>query len=268
VSNLDAIGFGDTPAWSTRRNWEDRVKNVGRRLGVEVSRWRPPERRLAEYLEEHNIHTVLDVGASGGQFGRMLRAAGFRGRIVSFEPLLAPFEALSRGAAPDSLWEVHRLALGDERGRRAMYVSSNTTSSSFLELENRHVDALAESRFVAHEEVDIERLDQLASTLQLVGPTFLKIDVQGYHSTVLRGAAGMLSDVAAIQCELSVLPLYSGEPGFLEVLAELRSFGFELTELEPGFYDARTGRILQFDGRFSRPVTNSSSATTGNQSSI
>jgi hypothetical protein len=39
----------------------------------------------------------------------------------------------------------------------------------------------------------------------------------------------------------------------LDVLAELRASGFELDELEPGFYDPRTGRILQFDGRFSRP---------------
>jgi FkbM family methyltransferase len=183
----------------------------------------------------------------------MLRAAGFGGRIVSFEPLRAPFEMLSRFAARDSMWEVHRLALGDARDRRVMNVSTNTASSSFLEIADIHTDALAASRFVAREKVDVERLDEVAPALRLVSPTLLKLDVQGYHLNVLRGAAGMLGAVTAIQCELSVLPLYAGEPVLLDVLAEFRASGFELTELEPGFYDPRTGRILQFDGRFSRP---------------
>jgi FkbM family methyltransferase len=228
------------------------VKDLAHRFGVEVSRWRPLEPRLAKYLEAHDIRNVLDVGASGGQFGQMLRAAGFDGRIVSFEPLRAPFEALSRVAGSDPRWEVRCLALGDARSRRPINVSSNMTSSSFLEIGESHTDAAAASRFVTREEVDVERLDEVAPALRLVGPTLLKLDVQGYHLTVLRGAAGMLGAVTAIQCELSVLPLYSGEPVLLDVLAELHSSGFELTELEPGFYDPRTGRILQFDGRFSR----------------
>jgi FkbM family methyltransferase len=250
---VDRVAEGEAPVWSTGQSWEQRLKAVTHLLGVEVSRWRPPERRLAEYLETHDIRNVLDVGANGGQFGQMLRAAGFRGRIVSFEPLRTPFEVLSRAAAPDLMWEVHRLALGDAPGRRVMNVSTNTTSSSFLDIEKAHTDALAAARFVASEEVDVARLDEVAESLRLAGQTLLKLDVQGYHLAVLRGAAGMLDAVTAIQCEVSILPLYAGEPVLLDVLAELRESGFELTELEPGFYDPRTGRILQFDGRFSRP---------------
>jgi FkbM family methyltransferase len=253
LTDAPSVGSGYGPVWSTGRSWKQSVKNFAHQFGVDVSRWRPPERRLAGYLETHSIRTVLDVGANGGQFGQLLRAAGFGGWIVSFEPLQAPFEVLSRVAARDSKWEVHRLALGDVRDRRVMNVSTNTASSSFLEIEEVHTDALAASRFVAREEVDVERLDEVAPALKRDGPTLLKLDVQGYHLNVLRGATGMLGTVTAIQCELSVLPLYAGEPVLLDVMAELRASGFELTELEPGFYDPRTGRILQFDGRFSRP---------------
>jgi FkbM family methyltransferase len=251
LTDTPSSGSGAGPGWSSDRSWEQRVKTVAHQFGVEVSRWRPPERRLTEFLERHHIRTVLDVGASGGQFGHMLRAAGFGGRIVSFEPLRSPFEELSRVAERDPMWEVHRFALGDVQGRRSMNVSTYTTSSSFLEIEGGHTDAA--SGFVTQEEVDVERLDEVAPDLRLVGPTLLKLDVQGYHLAVLRGAAGTLGAITAIQCEVSVVPLYASEPALLDVLAELRASGFELEELEPGFYEPRTGRILQFDGRFSRP---------------
>ena len=264
IDQVDRVAEGEAPVWSTGQSWEQRLKAVAHLLGMEVSRWRPPERRLAEYLETHDIRNVLDVGANGGQFGQMLRAAGLRGRIVSFEPLRKPFEVLSRAAAPDLMWEVHRLALGDAPGRRVMNVSTNTTSSSFLDIERAHTDALAAARFVASEEVDVARLDEVAESLRLAGQTLLKLDVQGYHLAVLRGAAGMLDAVTAIQCEcLDSSSLRGWAPVLLDVLAELRESGFELTELEPGFYDPRTGRILQFDGRFSRPSAGKSPLPSG-----
>jgi FkbM family methyltransferase len=243
---------------ASRLTWRQQAKKLAQLVGIDISRWRPPERRLANFLAEHAIHTVLDVGANSGQFGRTLRASGFRGRIISFEPLAEPFKALSELVANDPSWEAHRIALGDSRGRLEMNVASNSTSSSFFEIEHAHLAASPVSRFVTQEVVDVERLDDVVLGLGLVGPTLLKLDVQGYHLAVLRGATATLDDVEAIQCELSVLPLYSGEPMLVEVLTTLRAMGFELTELEPGFYDPRTGRILQFDGRFSKLKENGS----------
>jgi len=251
-----------------RASWQKGLKGIAQRAGVEISHWRPPTRRLADYLEAHDIRTVLDVGASSGLFGATLREAGFRGRIISFEPLAAPFQALSEAAAADPPWEAHRLALGDARGRLHMNVASNSFSSSFLDMEETHVVAAAWSQYVDQEEVDVERLDDVAPALGLVGPTLLKLDVQGYHLTVLHGARETLEGIAAIQCELSVLPLYAGEPGFLDALNEIRTLGFEMTELEPGFYDPRTGRILQFDGRFSRPGAKGTRIASANRSSV
>ena len=242
---------GRPGAWSADISWRQRVKAVSRSAGLDVARWRPPEQRLRHFLERHAIDTVLDVGASGGQFGRVLRKAGFGGRIISFEPLDGPFGVLSAAAADDPRWEVRRVALGEARERRRINVSADTTSSSFLEVRERLVAAAADSRFVGTEEVAVERLDDAAAHLHLGrARVLLKLDVQGFQLPVLRGAEVTLGGVVALQCELSVLPLYEGEPPFLDTLLELRGRGFELVELEPGFYEPATGRLLQFDGRF------------------
>ena len=114
-------------------------RSVGRRVrprGQPVATEREP-RISRQYLERRDIRTVLNVGASRGQFGQLLRAAGFDGRDSSALSRCRTFEALAGAAASDSMWEVHRLALGDVRSRRLMNVSSNATSSSFLEIEER-----------------------------------------------------------------------------------------------------------------------------------
>jgi FkbM family methyltransferase len=240
-------------AWNADISRRQRVKDVARSIGMDVSRWRPPERRLGDFLDRHSIEVVIDAGASGGQFGRLLRRAGFTGRIISFEPLTAPFDVLSAVSADDRSWEIHRVALGNKPGRYRMNVSENSTSSSFLELNQRLGDAARESRVVSREDVVVERLDDFWSSVGLSdGRLLLKLDVQGYELPVLQGGELTVNEAVAVQCELSVVPLYEGEPGLLELLVELRDRGFDLEELEPGFYDRETGRLLQFDGRFVR----------------
>jgi FkbM family methyltransferase len=227
------------------------VKDLAHRAGIEVAEWRPPERRLHDFLVRHSIEVVLDVGANRGQFGRELRSAGFDGRIVSFEPLSEPFALLAAAAEGDPLWELRRHALGDAEEERAIHVASNTASSSFLALGAEHRAAVPETRYVADEQVRVLRLDDVVDSLDLDGrPTLLKLDVQGYELPVLNGARRALTQLAALQCEASVVPLYDGQAVLADLVIELRERGFELEELEPGLYDRATGRLLQFDGRF------------------
>jgi FkbM family methyltransferase len=230
--------------------WRQAIKHLTRRAGVEVAQWRPPERRLAEFLGRNHIDAVLDVGANEGQFGELLRSAGFAGRIVSFEPLSQPFARLAAAAASDPLWDAYRYALGDQEGESLINVARNTSSSSFLPMSDKHRAALPDSAYVGQELVQIRRLDNVLGTLALDDEALmLKLDVQGYERAVLEGAGDTLGRIVAVQCELSVAPLYHGETALTDMLVMLRERGFELEELEPGFYDAETGQVLQFDGR-------------------
>ena len=52
-------------------------------------------------LDRAGVDLVLDAGASDGGFASELRDAGYRGRIISFEPLEKPYRSLLAKARKD-----------------------------------------------------------------------------------------------------------------------------------------------------------------------
>jgi len=196
---------------------------------------------------------VLDVGANDGPFARQLREAGYHGRIVSFEPQAAAYEALCRAAAADPLWECRNVALGVDEGEVALNIAANSSSSSLLEMSPLHVASAPESAYVGREQVSIQRLDSLAGELGIAEATvYLKVDVQGFELDVLRGAGAALERAVLVEAELSLVPLYKGAPRFEEVLNYLAELGFGVLSLEPVFIDPADGRLLQVDGILGR----------------
>ena len=83
--------------------------------------------------------------------------------------------------------------------------------------------------------------------------TLLKIDTQGYEEEVLAGAGDLVRWFGAIQLELSFVELYAGQRLFDDLYERMRSWGFRLQIIEPGFSDS-SGRLLQCDGLFVREL--------------
>jgi hypothetical protein len=50
--------------------------------------------------------------------------------------------------------------------------------------------------------------------------------------------------------EISLVPLYKGQPTFSESLDTMSRSGFEIFGFVPGFVDPASGRMLQIDGVF------------------
>src|SRR5436305_14828945 len=92
-----------------------RARNWLRHLGIEVARARCHQAypvHLDRLFADHRIDLVLDVGARQGEFGRFLRRNGYRGRIVSFEPVCSNYEILTKRTAADTLWSCRNEAVG------------------------------------------------------------------------------------------------------------------------------------------------------------
>lgn len=233
------------------------VKSAIRGLGFDLRRFHPASSDTAQLMAmliSHEINLVVDVGANTGQFGMMLRENGYRGRIVSFEPLSVAREQLLKVSRNDLLWEVaSQAAIGSEGGEIEIHIAENSQSSSVLDMLDSHVSAAPESCYVGNERVPIQRLDSLLPNyLHRDSVPFLKIDTQGYEDRVLKGASGILDRIVGLQLELSLVPLYEGQRLFDELSKQVTTLGFELWSISPVFADPQTGRLLQADATFFR----------------
>jgi len=225
-----------------------------RRFDVRVSRWsRSYEYQRLRYMRDAGVMAVVDVGANVGQYGAELRADGYRGRLLSVEPLGRAFRHLAGRSARDPLWECIQCGLGARDGEAMLSVSANGYSSSMLPILDSHVEAVPESRFQSAEKIRVRTLDSVVGEWSDRGGAIgLKLDVQGYEAQVLRGASGTLPRVVFLEIELSLVPLYAGQALFIDMIEYVRGLGFSLVNMETGFSDPRTGRVLQFDGIFLR----------------
>jgi FkbM family methyltransferase len=230
----------------------DVIRQSLRRLGYDLHRFLPvasPDAALQKALSHFRIDLVLDVGANAGQFGTRLRALGYAGDIVSFEPLAEAHARLQATARVDPRWQAApRAAIGDHEGTIAINVAGNSTSSSVLDMLESHRTATPESAYVGKENVAITRLDKAAAPF--IGQNarlYLKIDTQGFEAQVIAGARQTLARAAAVQLEMSLAPLYAGQPDFTALMQQMAGMGFTLWGLWPGYVDEASGRLLQID---------------------
>ncbi|GAB5520438.1 MAG: FkbM family methyltransferase [Rhodothermales bacterium] len=229
-------------------HFRDAIKRSLRQRGYELHRY-----PVTQYLADYRIDTILDVGANIGQYGQEMRALGFEGRLISFEPIPSVYETLKASAEADPRWETHPYALGTIAKTTTINISGTTPSSSLLDMLPTHTDALQASAYVGTADIEVQRLDALYPTLcQPSDRVMLKIDTQGYTMHVLEGATGVLDQITGLEIELSLQPLYAGEPLIEEVIAYLRERGFTPVWTCPGFKNATTQHILNMDGYFFR----------------
>lgn len=226
------------------------VRSCAHRLGLDLARYVP----LSRALDANGITTVFDIGANQGQFGRELRRDGYRGRIVSFEPMSAAHAILLGKSRGDSLWKVHdRCAIGAQDTTISINVSKNSGSSSILPILAEHTDAAPDSVYVGRESVQQIRFDRIFRNY--VTPAerfFMKIDTQGYEREVMAGAPEALQLVTGLQLEISFFELYENQPSYKYFLQWAEANKFFIWSIHDGFSNLAVSKTLQADICFFR----------------
>lgn len=208
--------------------------------------------QTVQALKANNINVVFDIGANVGQFACELRTYGYKGKIISFEPLPQAYEELCKQALKDNDWIVHqRCAMGAEAGQIEINVAGNSVSSSVLPMLDKHEKSAPQSKYTHTEIVPLITLDEVFNRYcDQNDNVFLKIDTQGYEWAVLKGAKVALSKSKGILLELSLVPLYEGQKLWRDLVDYLMLSKHHLYAIQPGFTDQDTGETLQVDGLF------------------
>lgn len=210
---------------------------------------------VAGLLRRYRVNCVLDVGANVGQYGRALRRAGYRGRLVSFEPLPEFAKRLRATAAADPDWQVHQVALGKEDTETEMQVVSGTLSS--LRRPSafgrwRHDRKIVSDPYP----VRVRRLDGLLDrVLQRIDEPrpYLKLDTQGFDLEAFAGLGDRVDEFVGMQSEVALVRDYQDMPRMMQALEAYEAAGFEVTGMFPVSRDHSTGRVVEFDCVLVRP---------------
>jgi FkbM family methyltransferase len=207
-------------------------------------------RKLLRKLE---IDLILDVGANVGQFAQSMRQIGYRGLIVSFEPLPDVMAETQRIMSGDHRWVGFNVALGEKeealqinRTRSSIFSSFNRPTSEGTPLFDN------DNKVLETKEVQVRRLDNVlreSGYTKHLGKTLLKVDTQGYEMHVLRGLGTYLQELPAVQCEISSVPIYERAPHMTEILAFLKDNKFRPACFFPVTWLADWS-VVEFDSIF------------------
>jgi FkbM family methyltransferase len=204
-------------------------------------------------LRSLNMDGIIDVGANRGQFTLACRLARANVPVVAFEPI--PSEAARfrkvHGKSPEVT--LIQSALGEANESATLHLSASADSSSLLPIGRRQVEVFADTAQIAEITVPVGRLDDMSGNWRGRSRQLLKLDVQGYELSVLRGAIDTLRSCAYVFAECSEVELYDGQALRSEITAFLDRHGFaEPVRFSPYFHN---GQLIQADYLFVRRGT-------------
>lgn len=229
-----------------------------RKVGVQIARDRPMRDAVRLFdlkCRERGVATVLDIGANVGQFGEEFLHGGWRGQLVSFEPLAHEHAALVQRAGDwHGRWQVApAMALGAANDTTEILVSDNSVSSSLLPVNSASTDVIAATRQSTRQQIDLRRLDDVMQP-EWNGPFALKLDTQGYELAALQGSENVLQQTQVIMTEMSLVSLYEGGARIGDLFNFLDDRGFRCIALTEGFAHYDRNEVLQVDGVFIKEI--------------
>jgi FkbM family methyltransferase len=210
---------------------------VGRLLGLYVAPkrevWNIVQREfLQQFLTSFRVDCIFDVGANEGQYAMLARAIGFKGPIISFEPVPRLAASLRNRAASDPNWFIEEIALDEIERMTDFKIMRANQVSSILEPDCELPAYQIVERLSVTTGVIATYFDRYREKLRFSRP-FLKTDAQGADLAVIKGAGARLRNFVGLQTELSFARVYRGQDDYRTAIDFCKQNGFELSALFP-----------------------------------
>lgn len=209
------------------------------------------KRIIEKFTRIEDLAQIWEIGSRDGEDGRELLKSFPASRLIAFEPNPDTFEKVSKiSAESNGKIEAMNIAISDTDGQIIFFKIDTDSTITTWEDGNPGASSL----FVANNQYDVEKYVQIPIKVSsrraasLIGldcykvPDLIWMDVQGAEDLVLKSFDNYLSNVRFIYVELSLKPLYEGQPLAKDVIQRLSKDFYWHSNLTLGEW--------QFDGLF------------------
>jgi FkbM family methyltransferase len=210
------------------------------------------EVRLKKLIKSIDLKTVIDIGASYGDFMSLIQESKKSIQFYGFEPIYEVFNCLKERFKLEDNFKLYNLALGDFDGVVEFNENDYTYSSSILSIGEIHMNAFPYTKKFKKSEVQIACLDSVFKHKNFERPILIKVDVQGYEEQVICGGKNTFMQADFVIIELSFYELYLGQAFFVTLNKELNELGLFYCGCISQLYSPINGKILQQDALFVR----------------
>ena len=164
-------------------------------------------KRISRYLCELDIEKIIDVGAHKGEFlEKMLKIEKVNSFYV-FEPQKNIFNELSEKFSKNKKVTLFNYAMDEEITKKKLKINKLSMTSSLAEINEsslylkfKNFLTQAKSNFEDEYEVQTNTVDKIFEGISLK-KTLLKIDVEGFEISVIKGSQIKLREIPFILLE-------------------------------------------------------------------
>jgi FkbM family methyltransferase len=170
------------PFGSFRRIWRYRIVNAASRWGIDLFD------DLQKLAAPGAFQMVFDVGANVGIMSALFTRHFPHATVHAFEPVSSTYAKLQRALGHHPRVALHKMAASDKAGLTTIRLFDDPA-------KNTLVSDLADSLRAdptGVEKIEMRRLDTFISEFNLEQVDLLKIDVEGFEVSVLRGCGDSL----------------------------------------------------------------------------
>ena len=180
---------------------------------------------MIDFLKINNPIQICDIGASPIDETDFIEELldNTDSRLIGFEPNENEFQKLDKNKKRR---KYYNFGIGDGT-EKTLNICKAAGMSSFLEPD---IDYLKNfhgfenwSKIIKKVKVKTKKLSEIEDDID-----FLKIDVQGYESEIIKYGKDKIKECLVVQLETSPTPLYKDEATFASTIIQLEKLGFSL----------------------------------------